>query len=185
MNCRVNIAGGTIFDPLAATAEMIDPRGIMHHLAMLSRWGGNVQFPYNVLQHSLLVAEAMAAPAERIYGFIHDWPEALLGADIIEPTKLLIHHDGADVNARERQYINLIYARLGILPATAEIARRVHVADMCVRKTEVRDVVDNPEGIVVDAPALNRAIEYVHWSRTLKKGHDMLDAYLWAHREAA
>lgn len=185
MNCRVNIAGGTVFDPLAPSVDMIDPPGILHHLVMLSRWGGNVQFPFSVLQHSLIVAEAMKDPCERIYGFIHDWPEALLGADIISPTKLLLHHDGADINARERQYLNLIYRRLGIPAASADIARRVHEADMRARKTEIRDVVANPTGIVCEAPELSRTIKYEHWTNVLERGHTMLDAYLWARAEAA
>ncbi|GGA63700.1 hypothetical protein [Pelagibacterium lentulum] len=185
MNCRVNIAGGSIFDPLNPNLDMIDPSGILHHLVMLSRWGGNVRFPFNVLQHSLIVAEAIKDPSERIYGLIHDWPEALLGADIISPTKLLLHHDGADVNAHERLFMNLIYRKLSLPAPSTEIARRVHEADMRARATELRDVVANPTGIVCPAPPFNRPIKYENWALTLERGHQMLDAYLWAHSEAA
>lgn len=110
----LNLAGGIAFDIERPTVEMIEPRAILHHLVMISRWGGNVQFPFNVLQHSLLVAEAMPNAQERIYGFIHDWPEALLGGDIATPWKLYFHSKGVDVSAIERRFMNLIYQRLGI-----------------------------------------------------------------------
>lgn len=185
MDCRVNIACGSVFDPLNPTVDMIDPKGILHHLVMLSRWGGNTRFPFNVLHHSLIVAEAIKDPAERIYGLIHDWPEGLLGADIISPTKLLLHIDGADVNARERQFMNLIYRKLDIPAPTLDIARRVHEADMRARATELRDVVANSVGIFCPAPTLSRTIKYENWALTLERGHQMLDAYLWARSEAA
>src|SRR5690606_31184177 len=124
----INLAGGIAFDIERTTVEMIEPSAILHHLVMLSRWGGNVQFPYNVLQHSLLVAEAMADPAERIYGFIHDWPEALLGGDIATPWKLYYANQGVDVNGIERRFMNLIYQRLGIPSPGKAIADRVHEA---------------------------------------------------------
>lgn len=184
-SCRVNIATGAIFDPLNPSVEQIEMGGILHHLAMLSRWGGNVQFPYSILQHSLIVAEAMENPAERIYGLIHDAPEALLGADIISPTKLLLYRVGADVNALERQYMHFICRQLDIPAASAEIARRVHEADMRARRTELRDVVANPAGIPCDVPPLPRTIKYENWALTLERGHQMLDSYLYLAREGS
>jgi hypothetical protein len=163
MTCSVNIAGGSVFDPLAPTPEMIDPRGIMHHLAMLSRWGGNVRFPFSVLQHSILVAANLADPKDKIYGFVHDWPEALLGADIISPTKMLFQRHGADVPGIERQYMHLIYRRLALPAPSAGTARRVHEADMRARATELRDVVDNPKGIVIHAPTFHQTIKFTPW----------------------
>jgi hypothetical protein len=183
--CRVNIASGAVFDPLKPTIEMIEPNGVMHHLVMLSRWGGNVNVPYNVLQHSLVVAEAMTDPRERIYGFIHDWPEGLLGADIISPTKMLLHRLGADVNALERQYMILIYRALDIPAPSFEVARRVHEADMRARATEIRDVVKNKTGIICNAPPLPRTLKYENWMLTLERGIEMLDSYLYLAREAA
>lgn len=185
MSCKVNIAGGTVFDPLAATPDMIDPRGIMHHLAMLSRWGGNVQYPFSVLQHSIVVSENLRDPRDKIYGLIHDFPEALLGADIISPTKLLLAHLGADVPGQERQYMHLIYRKLAIAPPSDETARRVHEADMRARATELRDVVANPAGIVCPAPPYSQSIRFTPWDKVLDQGVAALDAYLYFAREAA
>lgn len=182
--CAVNIAGGSIFDPLAPTVDMIDPRGLMHHLAMLSRWGGNVQYPFSVLQHSLLVAANLERSQDKIYGLIHDMPEALLGADVISPTKLLLIRLGADVPAIERQYMTLICAYLDLPTPDAETRRRVHEADMRARATELRDVVANPAGIVCPAPPYAQSIRFMPWDKVLDQGVQALDAYLYFARAA-
>ena len=145
-----------------------------------------MQFPYNVLQHSLVVAEAITRPEERIYGFIHDWPGALLGGDIATPWKLYYANKGVDVNAIERRFMNLIYLRLNIPAPSRETAARVHEADQRVLATEFRDVVHGKtDHWTPPAPTLNRTIKYEHWANTLERGHTMLDAYLWARAEAA
>jgi|TARA_A100001391_G_scaffold44812_4_gene26331 hypothetical protein len=184
MSCIVNIAGGSVFDPQAPTAEMIDPRGLLHHLAMLSRWGGNVQYPYSVLQHSLLVAANLDEPGDKIYGLLHDLPEALLGSDIVSPTKLLLMRLGADIPAIERQYMLLIYKCLDLPTPSHETSKRVHEADMRARATEVRDVVDNPKGIVCPAPPYTQSIRFMPWDKVLQRGIEALDSYLYFARVA-
>ncbi len=182
----IDLAHGIAFDIERSTVEMINPGAIMHHLVMLSRWGGNVAFPYNVLQHSILVAEAMKDPAERIYGFIHDWPEALLGGDVCSPYKLYYATKGVDVNGIERRFMNLIYQHLHLPAPSRETAERVHEADQRVLATEFRDVVHGRSGLwTPKAPPLSRTIKFQNWANTLEQGHTLLDAYLWAHQEAA
>lgn len=176
----INMAGGVAFDIARPTAEMIVPEAILHQMAMISRWGGNVQFPYSILQHSLLVAEAMPDPAERIYGFIHDWPEAILGADIATPWKLYYADQGLDVNGIERRFMNLIYQRLDLPAPGMDIARRVDLADQRALSTEFRDVVHGKTPHWTPrAPTLPKTIRYMSWDHALEEGHAALDSYLY------
>jgi len=176
----INIAGGIAFDIERPTAAMIEPHGIMHQLAMIPRWGGNVAWPYSVLQHSIIVAENLTQAEDKIYGFIHDWPEALLGGDVSTPWKLYFHSKGLDVNAIERRFMNLIYQRLGIPAPSRETAERVHETDQRALATEFRDVVHGKTPHwCPPAPPFGRAIKYVPWDKNIEQAHVALDSYLY------
>lgn len=131
---------GIAFDLANPTPEMVEPRDIAWHLSMDNRWGGNLRLPFNVAHHSVLVARTIARPDWRIYGLLHDAPEAYTG-DLIAPLKEMIIASGFDFRAIEDRILAVILQRFGLPPMTPEIARAVHEADQLLLATEYRDVV--------------------------------------------
>lgn len=131
---------GIAFDLANPTIDMIEPADIAWHLSMINRWCGNLQAPYSVAQHSVLVARAMVNPAWRIYGLLHDAGEAYTG-DIITPLKQMITLGGFDIVGAEHRIFATVLQRLGLPSMTAEIAQAVHEADQQALAAEYRDVV--------------------------------------------
>jgi hypothetical protein len=97
---------------------------------------------------------------------------------------MLFQRQGADVPGIERQYMHLIYRRLALPAPSAGTARRVHEADMRARATELRDVVDNPKGIVIHAPTFHQTIKFTPWDKVFSQGVVALDSYLFLAQRA-
>lgn len=66
--------------------EQIDIRDIAHALATTNRFGGHVEYPYSVAQHSLYVMQILP-PELKFWGLAHDMGEAYLG-DVIHSVKI-------------------------------------------------------------------------------------------------
>jgi hypothetical protein len=84
-------ASGRKVHPAAIRAADIAIEDIAHHLAMLCRFTGACRRFYSVAEHSLLVADILAAEAPhdarlQLCGLLHDAPEYLLG-DFATPLK--------------------------------------------------------------------------------------------------
>lgn len=131
---------GIVFDLANPTPEMVARGDIAWHLSMDNRWGGNLQLPYNVAHHSVLVARAMPVPQWRIYGLLHDAPEAYTG-DLITPLKDMLIASGFDFRDIEDRILAAILAHFNLPPMTPQIAAAVHEADQLLLATEYRDVV--------------------------------------------
>lgn len=81
---------GRQFWPLDPRAEEIDVEDVAHALSNLCRYTGHVREFYSVAEHSCYVAD-LVSPTSRLWGLLHDAPEAYLG-DLASPTK----HASAD-----------------------------------------------------------------------------------------
>lgn len=89
--CAIHTNAG-ILDVLAPDPDKIRIEDIAHALAFLCRFNGHVRFHYSVAQHSILVAELVAArcgPELALSALLHDAAEAYLG-DLISPLKALL-----------------------------------------------------------------------------------------------
>lgn len=75
---------GKVVDVLNMQPKDFDIRDIAHQLALTNRFGGASKVPTNVAQHSVYVAQMVAAqgPEVQMQGLLHDASEAYLG-DII------------------------------------------------------------------------------------------------------
>lgn len=77
---------GKQFFPLDPDPESIDIRDIAHALGMEPRYGGHAKWLYPVAQHCVLIARKLPRPL-KLWGLIHDAPEAYGLRDICRPIK--------------------------------------------------------------------------------------------------
>lgn len=140
-------ASGRPFDFVNPAPEMIDARALSAQLAGEGRWSNNTHWPLSVAHHSLIVAKAMPDPATRIYGLLHDAPEAFT-RDWPTPLKDLAllgapgYGGGFDIRAVERRILEqAVYPLFDLKPPTASICQAVDIADARALATEYRDVV--------------------------------------------
>lgn len=133
---------GLIFDFAAPSPDMIRLEDVVHVLARLNRWGGNIEpVSYSVAQHSLLVAQACRLPQSRPYALLHDAAEAYIG-DLPTPFKLWLAHAGADIAGLERRILTqAVFPAFGLPSPSAAVYADVHEADQIALATEHRDVV--------------------------------------------
>lgn len=94
---------GKLIDLINPTADMIDIEDIAHALSQICRFGGHCSMPYNVAQHSVIVA-ALAPMELRKEALLHDAAEAYVG-DVIKPLKVLIEPLFEDIEDRFMQVI--------------------------------------------------------------------------------
>ena len=73
---------GEYVDLLAPELDHLSIEMVAGSLSKICRYVGQCKYPYNVAQHSLLVADIlrrMGAPELQLEGLLHEAPEALLG----------------------------------------------------------------------------------------------------------
>ena len=142
-----NRAGGSTINFANPTYETFRPGTTFRALSYINRWAGNLKRDYCVLQHSMLVAEIIEEPELKIYGLLHDVPEEGTG-DVSGPYKAFIDRM---TNGFVLQHENELFAKVclaaGIKIPNERIRKIVDRADMIARATELRDVVENPDGI--------------------------------------
>ena len=106
-------ATGKQFWPLDPRPEDIDIRDIAHALSLVNRYGGHTPTPYSVAEHSLYVAEYVAARHGRpLRALLHDASEAYLG-DMVRPVK----HQLPEFQAAEDRLQAVIEERFGLTMA--------------------------------------------------------------------
>jgi hypothetical protein len=129
----------------APTLEMINPRDIAHHLALINRFNGATETPYSVAQHSVLVADLLFAKKQPahvcLWGLLHDAHEAYLG-DVTTPVKAAVF--GALPVPSHWDHLShhfdlTIQHRFGIAINPAE-EREVKLADLTALASEWRDL---------------------------------------------
>jgi uncharacterized protein len=130
---------------------------IAHSLAQINRYTGHASRPYSVAEHSVLVADILAARgfdhhAQRA-GLMHDAHECLAG-DASSPAKSVI---GLDWYAFETPLDLLIQSRYGLKTARNAYRAAIKDADLTALATERRDLMPfdaklNVAWDVIDTP---------------------------------
>ena len=164
----------------APTPEMFSLPNLIHRLAMLPRWAGNIEKPFPVSEHCRYVAQ-LVSPKAKIYALLHDLPEAVT-ADIPAPLKRWLELKGAPLLRFEQALFAAILKKLALPHPTRAIAAEVDRADMTMRATEYRDVVaEKYIGYRVEAPpARFRLRKFPAWYDAADLYRRDLDSYLGA-----
>ncbi len=157
--------GGARFDLLHPRPEAVDFGVIAEHLSKIARFSGATYTPYSVAQHSIVVADALP-PELRIYGLLHDAPEAFTG-DIPAPFQSALAGFPAAANGLAVLHDNIaaaIWRAAGVPPPSRAIATQVLRADLMARKSEARDLIPgaDPEDFG-PGPMLRRTIKPLSW----------------------
>lgn len=113
-----------LLDPSPVDIEIED---IAHGLSRVSRWNGQTtgEYPYSVLQHSLLVDDALPLldvrldTKWRLAALLHDASEYVIG-DMISPFKNAL---GVNYRAFEDKLQEAIHIRFGLPPVIPEEIR--------------------------------------------------------------
>lgn len=147
---------GRIISPLSPNPDDISIDDIAHALSLNCRFTGHVRWHYSVAQHSVLVA-SLVEDGLRLTALLHDASEAYL-SDIARPIK---HQpEFGDVYLKyEERLERAIAERFGL---EYPWPRDIKLADTLALATEMRDLMDSPEG---DYPV--EPLEYVtikQWS---------------------
>jgi hypothetical protein len=183
-----NLANGeklVFADPDFGPAGLFDPMPFFHQLSRINRWAGNFTLhDYSVLQHSLLVAEAIMEPHLKIYGLLHDFPECATG-DMTGPFKAFIDEMvGGKLEHHETMMFNRLCEAVGIGPVDLTIGRVVAIADMRARKTEAQQIVVNANDIRNDHEPLAIAIQDLPRGELLIQAEAAYHTYLSQYHES-
>ncbi|UYN98389.1 MAG: hypothetical protein KIT02_10465 [Devosia sp.] len=178
---------GRAFDFANPRPDMVCLDDIVHVLARVNRWGGNIEpVTFSVAQHSLLVASACKLPQSRPYALLHDAAETYTG-DMVSPFKAWLEHQGAGVVALEMRILfTAVFPALGIALPTPVITRDVHQADQVAMATEYRDIAKgrHPD-FVPKAPPLRTRIKFMPVPRVEEEFRKALEGALRQARDDA
>lgn len=106
---------------------------VANALGNINRFGGNTIRPYSVAEHSIRVA-ALVPRSMQLQALLHDAAEAFMG-DIIAPVKRQIN----ELNQIEHGLNVWLRGELGV--DLVNLPPDVHVADLIMCETELRDLV--------------------------------------------
>ncbi len=147
---------GMAFDLSNPGPGMVCIEDIAHALAQINRYTGHAAWPYSVAQHSIMVAEIVAAtrdpstsfPGIELHALLHDSPEYVLN-DWSSPLKALIRSGlggpGAPVVDQISERVSeAIRRRFGLAPLTGAEHRLIKQADLIALATEKRDLFGPP-----------------------------------------
>ncbi len=129
------ISGYKLFAAKAPSIEVI-----AHSLAQINRYTGHASRPYSVAEHSLLVADILAAMgldhhAQRA-GLMHDGHECMCG-DAASPVKVVVGLAWAEC---ENPLALLVRTTYGLRSAHTAHGKAVRLADLMALATERRDL---------------------------------------------
>ncbi|WP_440105657.1 hypothetical protein [Acidovorax sp. BL-A-41-H1] len=158
---------------------------IAHSLAQINRYTGHAARPYSVAEHSLLVADILAAQgydhhAQRL-GLMHDAHECLSG-DAASPVKWAL---GAAWLEFENPLAALVRTQYHLKTAHAAYKGAVKHADLAALATERRDLMPydpqrNKRWPVIDTPGAEvRPLDNVDLNSTVRA------AMSWRHHRDA
>lgn len=134
---KIRTFTGRYVNPLALTSEDVCIEDIAHHLSGINRFTGATPIPYNVAQHSVLVARYFdySSPRLQLAALLHDASEAYLN-DIASPVK----HDPRMDFYREVEAIamEVIFTKFGIAGLLSETSKggRIKAVDDAVFRRE-------------------------------------------------
>jgi uncharacterized protein len=125
----------------------IDIEDIAHALSRVSRFGGHSEDMYSVAQHSVLVAQTVAAELASLYGLgladapdiilwglLHDASEAYIG-DVVWPLKRAPEMKG--YKEIEVRVMDAVVRRFDLIPGEPQV---VKACDIKLLATEKRDI---------------------------------------------
>ena len=134
----IQTAHGRTFDLANPRPEDIHVDDIAHHLAQINRFTGAARRPYNVAQHSCLVAQLLP-PRLRLAGLLHDAAEAYTG-DWSSPLKVLVREEAPGLLEKIHGWIErCVEERFGLV-LTEEDHALIKWADLPMLATEKRDL---------------------------------------------
>ncbi len=141
---------GKAFNLSAPRASMVEIEDIAHALSTINRYTGHARWPYSVAQHSLMVAEIVAAtsPGLGLAALLHDAEEAYIG-DWSSPLKALVVERSnlqgySSIPALVDRAVGCaIHGRFGVR-LTPEDRRLIKHADLVALATEKRDLFGPP-----------------------------------------
>ncbi|MCZ4274026.1 hypothetical protein [Maritalea porphyrae] len=161
-----------------------NPWATFKQMSFINRWAGNIKFEYSVLQHSLLVADLIEAPGEKIYGLVHDVPEDGTG-DLTGPFKSFVDHaSGGFVEKHERHMLDMFLQSIEVELPSNGARDRLHAADMIARATELRDVVENTKNTTIPYQPATTVIQPQKREALLIKAIDAFGTYMEWHMDA-
>ena len=183
---------GRAFDLSSPQPEQVCIEDIAHALANCCRYAGHSRWHYSVAQHSLLVAEIVAAtdPELALTALLHDAAEAYIG-DWSSPLKALMRrgrdHDGgggvwSPLNI-EQAVERAIGKRFGVDLTTRNPV--IKAADLIALATEKRDLFGpapqagwgDATGFEIPEPLTRRILRVTPESAELA----FLDAFRWGY----
>jgi hypothetical protein len=127
------------FDLALPRVEDVHVEHIAHHLAQINRFTGAARRPYNVAQHSCLVARLLP-PRLRLAGLLHDAHEAYTG-DWSSPLKRRIRQLAPGLLEELIAPIErVIEERFGLEWLTPDDHAAIKHADLIALSTEKRDL---------------------------------------------
>lgn len=124
---------GRYVNPLRLRARDVRIEDIAHHLSCINRYTGACPMPFNVAQHSVLVADELAVQGARLAlaGLLHDSGEYVFN-DLASPVKrdtLMAFY-----KRREHETTRMIFCVFGLDP---DLLSQTKEADDAVFKWEV------------------------------------------------
>jgi hypothetical protein len=131
----IAIYSGEIFDlenPHLSEFTIVD---VAHALSHICRFTGHCNKFYSVAQHSVYVSR-LCSPENRLYGLLHDAPEAFIG-DVSSPLKRLL----PDYRNIEENVTKAVNERFGL---PLEEPPEVKVADLRMLATERLALINSP-----------------------------------------
>ncbi len=182
---------GKAFDLSNPRPEMVCIEDIAHALAQINRYTGHAAWPYSVAQHSIMVAEIVAATAPELGlpALMHDSPEYVLN-DWSSPLKALTVERSnlrgfSSVTALiDRDVEAAIRKRFGLY-VTPEQHRLIKQADLIALATEKRDLFGPPPcdgwgdatGFVLPEPLECGRLEEWPWQYAKARFLDAFDRF--------
>lgn len=143
---------GVAFDLANPRPEMVRIEDIAHSLATLNRYTGHAAWPYSIGQHSLMVAEIVAATAPELAlaAMLHDSPETYTN-DLSSPIKWMMRQredagpeDNGQVFLELEDSIERVIHQRFAIKLDAAARRLIKHADLVALATEKRDLFGPP-----------------------------------------
>jgi len=131
----IAIYSGEIFDlenPHLSEFTIVD---VAHALSHICRFTGHCNRFYSVAQHSVYVSR-LCSPENRLYGLLHDAPEAFIG-DVSSPLKRMLP-DYRTIEAKVTKAVNERFGLPDVEPP------EVKVADLRMLATERLALINSP-----------------------------------------
>lgn len=131
----IAVYSGKLFDianPEHSDFTIVD---IAHALANMCRFTGQCNKFYSVAQHSVYVSR-LCSPENRLYGLLHDAPEAFIG-DVSTPLKRML----PDYKRVESNVHKAVLERFGL---SEQMPEEVKIADLRMLATERLALLNTP-----------------------------------------